>query len=148
MDVRVPQLAHADNLNGVSGAQSCQKEKLFSAMSLDGLHYVGKVSKTAWVCLPVCYTGWYEEPHVEIALWPLDWKCQGLAFHQKNCWAPSVALVCWACWDPSGEGFSSSFLQLGKQRPKQTWVNDADSHMPSSSPRAAGVHHVEKSWRA
>lgn len=57
MDARVPQDAHADNLNGVSDAQSCQNEKLFSAVSLDGLHYVGKVSKTAWVCLPVCNAG-------------------------------------------------------------------------------------------
>lgn len=57
MDAKVPQIVHADNLNGVSGAQSCQNEKLFSAVSLDGLNYVGKVNKTSWVCLPVCNTG-------------------------------------------------------------------------------------------
>lgn len=40
----------------MSGAQSWQNEKLFLAVSFDGLHYIGKVRRTACVCLPVCNT--------------------------------------------------------------------------------------------
>lgn len=135
MDVRVPQVAHADNLDGVSCAQNCRNGKLLSAGSLDWLHCVGKISKTASLSVT---EGDVKSLMLKL-LWSQDLKCQGLAFHQKNCQTLSTAPVYWACWDLDWEGFSSSLLQLGNERPKHTWVSDADLHVSSSSSEADGA---------
>lgn len=84
----------------------------------------------AWVCLPVCNAGQCEEPAIESALWPLDWKCQGLVLHQ-NCQAPRVAPICRVCSDSGGKDLIFSFT-AGKTEENRL-ESVMDSHIPNFS---------------
>ena len=137
MDARIPQVPHADNLSGVSGAQCCQNE-----MISQPFHLMGCIMKTAWsVCLSVTQGG---GKSLMLKLLCDPWTKSAKAWHfiRRTLGLLVLLLFVGPAETPLGKDFHL-LLQLGKQRPKQTWVNDANSHVPSSSPRATGVCHRE-----